>query len=258
MDGDAKEVPTGEIVQTPKVEKLFGKSCEIPKIGNNDAIPIGGNIFNNELTTSVVADFDRFEGLFGEMQKRAAGYNIEGLRRWLQTSGIDVNEKLFASLFAFTQAMEAQYPRKPSEQATPREEAYARASNGKVKLSEVFENSNAACAEIAAIAQYYLQRQGVQSSFFNGEVLWEKDHEFAEPHSFILIRDGKRRYIFDPANPTDTTQGKFPSIYIPKANFDEEVRKNEKKYVTATNLISKRDAYYGVGNGTDVSERNIV
>ncbi len=137
---------------------------------------------------------------------------------------------------------------------------YTEADKGKqVKLSDVFEYKSAECAEIAALAQYFLQGEGVDSSFFSGEVLWNKDDEFGEKHSFVILRDkDKQQYIFDPANPTKMQHGIYPSLYTVKPDFDAEVRKGQKRFVAGTNILTKREVSYGVGNGTNVSLANIV
>jgi outer membrane lipoprotein-sorting protein len=126
-------------------------------------------------------------------------------------------------------------------------------------LSDIFESNTAECAEIAALAQAYLQQESITSTYFSGDVLWNKDTEFSEEHSFLIVRDGEKVYIYDPTNPTNTTQGKFPSIYTTQANFEEETRKDEKRFITTQNLISRREAYYGVNNGSNIiAEEHII
>ena len=117
----------------------------------------------------------------------------------------------------------------------------------------------AECAEISALAQGFLQQAGVNSTYFSGDVLWESDDEFSGEHSFIVIEHDGEQYIFDPANPVDTTAGNFPSVYIVDKDFLQEMRKGDKKFIKAENLLSKKDAYFGVNNGTNVdSKRHFV
>lgn len=259
MDGDNKEdLPNSEPKQAAVTEKLFGQCFEIQRLEDNALIPIGGgSIFSDEINVNVVGDFKSLQDALQEMHDSANKYNLPELKKWLESQGVEIDEKLFATLFAFQKILEKRYPINQEGQ-TARERSYVQAKQKEVKLSELFANNTVACAEIAALAQYYLQHEGVTSEFFSGDVLWDKQHEFSEKHSFIVIPLEGQTYIFDSANPTTTTQGVFPSIYITKPSFDEEVRKGQKRFVTATNILSKKEAFYGVNNGTNVSEANIV
>lgn len=243
-------------LHAPKeTERLFGMNYELKRINPGDVIPIGRSI-SDELT-GVTADLEYFNPLVQQMHEQAGKYNPAELKKYLESTNIAIDENLFTKLYAFTQILEKKYPITPEAESL-HSSVYTKEKWGKVKLSEVFDSGKAACSEIAILAQYHLQQEGIPSSFFNGEVLWNKNHEFADPHSFILIRNGDKQYIFDPANPIRTTQGKFPSIYTTQANFDQEVRKNQQRYVTSKNVVTKKEAYYGVGNATNVLPENIV
>jgi len=187
----------------------------------------------------------------------AGKYDAQKLREWLSSQNIEIDEKLFAKLFAFTKKLDQQYPENP-DRSKQRQELYQEKRDA-LKLSDIFEANAAECAEIAALAQSFLQEEGVSSSYFSGDALWDKGQEFSEEHSFVIIHDGAKTYIFDPANPTNTNSGKFPSIYKTEANFEEEMGKKQKKFVTATNLLSKKQAFYGANDGSNVSpERDII
>lgn len=259
MDGDNKEnLPGNEPKQAIVTEKLFGQCFELQKLEDNALIPVGGgSIFSDETNINVVGDFENLQNTLQEMHDSASKYNLPELKKWLESQGIEIDEKLFATLFAFQKILGKRYPINQEGQPA-REQSYTQAKRKEVKLSELFASNTAACAEIAALAQYYLQHEGVTSKFFSGDVLWDKQHEFSEKHSFIVIPLEDQTYIFDPANPTATTQGVFPSIWVTKPSFDEEVRKGQKRFVTATNILSKKEAFYGVNNGTNVSEANVV
>lgn len=261
--------PTSELGITAKdmcvqtapegIEKLFGQSFEVKRLENGKSIPAGGsNMFTDKLDKSVIGDFDHFNPLFAEMHSAIEIYNSDNLRMWLDAQQLPIDSRLIATLTAFTKKLGDRYPIAPGN-TSARKDIYAEESGGKeVKLSEVFESNSAECAEIAALAQYFLQNEGVDSSFFSGEVLWKKDYEFGDKHSFIVIRDKDKQYLFDPANPTKTQNGMYPSLYTVKTNFNTEVRKGQKRFVAGTNILTKQESYYGVGNGTNVSPANIV
>lgn len=257
-----KQTPVPE-VETKKVEKikqLFGHCFEISKFEEGDRIPVGGeSIFSTEANIKVTGDFENLKEFLGEAHELAGKYDLPKLKKWLGLQGIEIDEKLFATLFAFTKKFEEKYPDNP-ERAEARQKLYSDKSK-EIKLSDLFNANIAECAEIAALAQAYLQQEGISSTYFNGDVLWNKDEdeEFSEEHSFIIIRQGDKIYIYDPTNPTGTTSGKFPSIYTTEVNFDEEMSKRQKRFVTAKNLLSKKEAFYGTNDGTNVwVEKHIV
>ena len=259
MDGENKEdLPEKEQNQIAVTEKLFGQCFETQRIENNSLIPVGGgSIFSDEANINVVGDFENLQDTLQEMHDIVFKYNLPELKKWLESQGIKIDEKLFATLFAFQKTLEKRYPIKEEGQPT-RELIYTQRGQKEVKLSDLFANNTVACSEIAALAQYYLQQEGVTSKFFSGDVLWNREHEFSEKHSFIVISQEDQTYSFDPANPTSTTQGVFPSIYVTKPSFNDEIRKGQKRFVPATNILSKKEAFYGVNNGTNVLEVNIA
>src|SRR3989339_711832 len=245
------KVLSSETKKVEKTKQLFGHCFEILKFNEGDRIPVGGeSVFSDEVNIKVTGDFENFKQFFDQTHELVDNYNLPKSREWLLSQGIEIDEKLFATLFAFTKKFEANYPSNP-ERAEARRKIYG--DKGKeVNLSKIFSVNAAECAEIAALAQAYLQQEGVPSTYFSGDVLWDKEWEFSEEHSFIIIRQGDKVYIYDPTNPTNTTSGKFPSIYTAEANFDEEMAKKQKRFVTAKNILSKKEAFYGTNNGTNI------
>lgn len=262
MESGKKFNPTEQSVETTKpkekVKQLFGHCFEISRFDGGDHIPVGGeSIFSTKANIKVTGDFENFKQFLAETHEMAGKYDLPKLKEWLNSQGIKIDEKLFASLLAFTKKFEQKYPDNP-ERAEARRKLYSEKGNG-IKLSDIFNANTAECAEIAALAQAYLQQEGVPSTYFSGDVLLNRDHEFSEKHSFVVIRQGDKVYIYDPTNPTNTTSGKFPSIYTTEANFDEEMAKKQKRFVTAKNLLSKKEAFYGTNDGTNVlAEKHIV
>ena len=250
--------PETEAEKAEKIKRLFGHCFEISKFDEGDRIPVGGeSIFSTEANIKVTGDFENFKQFLTETHELASKYDLPKLKEWLGSQGIEIDEKLFATLFAFTKKFEEKFPDNP-ERAEARRKLYS--EKGKeIKLSDIFGANTAECAEIAALAQEYLQQEGVPSTYFSGDVLWNKDEEFSEEHSFIIIRQGDKIYIYDPTNPVNTTSGKFPSIYTTEANFDEEMAKGRKRFVAAKNLLSKKEAFYGTNDGTNVwAEKHVV
>lgn len=250
------ESPTNE-KSGEQIEKLFGHCFEISRIEDSDLVPVGGESqFSQEANIKVLADFENLREWFEKMQERKDKIiSAENLMVWAESRGLDRN--IFSSIASFTKTFGEVYVLNPKPELS-RQDLYRQAGQGGVKLSDVFKGGVAECAEIAMVAQYELQRQGINSKYFSGDVLWGKEDEFSEEHSFIVIRQGDKTLIFDPANPVNTEEGRFPSVYTVEADFNQEVRGGKKKFITAKNVLSGKNAYFGVNDGTNVSEKNIV
>ena len=250
-----------------KIEKLFGHCFEIKKFENNDLIPVGGeHIFSSEVDVKIIGDFDSMDKFFQGIHKFISSVDREEVKDYLEKQKLDIDEELFIPLYTITKALEKkllppQTEEERQERERKREELYKKYKNKNIKLSRIVNEKIAECAEIAALAQYALQKENISSSYFSGDLLRSKKQEFSEKHTFIVIHHKGRIYIYDPANPINTTGGLFPNINIVEANFDEEMRKGQKRFVTAKNILRKqgvKDVYYGVNNMTQVSAENIL
>lgn len=245
--------------QKENIEQLFGHCFEMAEIKNDEPVPVGGtSIFSSEANIKIICDLESFEDFFEKLHDIFIKLDLPKLREWLDQQGFTIDEKLFAELFCFTKNSEKQFSGENLERSESRRKLY-KEKGEEIKLSQVFDANSAECGEIAALAQGYLQKEGISSTYFSGEVLWSNDQEYPEAHSFIVVRQNGKVYLYDPSNPTSTTSGNFPSIYTTDANFDEEVRKGQRRFVTATNMLNKKKAFYGVSDGTNViPERQIV
>ena len=263
-----KESPEYQRARTKKIKELtgeeerakqlFGHCFEISKIEEGDRIPVGGeSIFSTVANIKVTGDFESFKQFLSETHELSCRYDLPKLKEWLNSQGIEIDERLFAILFAFTEKLEEKYPDN-SEGAEARKKLYS-GKDKEIKLSDIFGANCAQCAEIAALAQGYLQQEGVPSTYFSGDVLWDRGQDFSDEHSFVVIRQGDKIYIYDPTNPVNATYGKLPSIYTIEVNFDEEMARGQKRFVVAKNLFSKKEAFYGINDGTNVwAEKHIA
>lgn len=237
-------------------EKLFGQSFEIRSIENGQAIPVGGNsILSNQVDRTVIGDFEHFSELLEEVRQDAHRQDTPQLKEWIEVKGYAIESKTLAALIALTKKLGENY-RRTVNSSNVREEIYGKTAD--VKISDVFGKGAQECVEIAALAQYFLQEMGIASSFFSGEVLWRDDYEFGDKHSFIVIRNNEKQFVFDPANPTKATNGLHPSVYLLSADFDSEVRKGQKRFIAGTNILTNQKAFYGVGDGTNISPEDLV
>lgn len=246
-----------KIVRDDKTKKLFGHCFEISKIEEGDYIPVGGKSrFSDKTDIKIEGDFSSFENFYQKIDDLIEKYKSSNLSEWLRSNKVELDEKLIIPMIAFTKAYDKIYPQNPLKEAERAN--LCNAKREKIKLSDVFSVNSAECAEIAALAQGFLQREGIPSSYFGGDVLWDKEQEFSEEHSFVVIRQGDKVYIYDPANPTNTISGIFPGLYAIEADFDEEMAKGQKKFVTAKNIFSKKEAYYGVNNKISINPKKDI
>jgi hypothetical protein len=246
--------------EKPRIEertsRLFAHCFEIARLEEGDSIPVGGeSVWSPETNIQMEGDFENFQDFFDEVLELASKYNLPKLKEWLDSQGVEMNEKTFASLFAFTKKFEEKRKENPNR-ASDRRMLYTERKD--LKLSDVFKGNIAECAEIAALTQAYIQKTGINSSYFSGDVLWRKDQEFPEAHSLIVIREGDKTYLYDPTNPTETNQGKYPSIYTTESNFDMEVRKGQKRFVSARNLLNGKEVFFGVSDGTAINPNSDI
>jgi len=237
---------------------LFGYSYVAHNISDNDNLPVGGTLFVSK-EFSVQCDFERLNGLFemiDDYSHRLDGKLLD-VHEWLKTAGTDIDPGLFKELFTFNKVVYEQFKPDPTHNSI-RESEYRKSPN--IRVSDAFKKGFAACAEIAAMAQYYLQRKGVDSRYFSGALLRSDLQEFAEPHSFTVIKHNGKTYIFDPANPLNSTTDNtiLPNIFQTSPEFDAEVNKGIKRFVTCTNILSKKILFYGVDDHLNVSKENIV
>ena len=244
--------------------KYFKKSFEIPYIEKGSYVPLSAaSASSDELgdgrDVKVLVELNGLESLIHEMKDTASKYDRAQLRTRLEYGNINIDENLFATLYAFTRVYNEHIGFKAD--SAKRAEMYR---NGSPRsLSEMIEGNAAECVERAALAQLYLQGEGsVNSTYFNGEVLWNEEHEHADGHAFLLLKFNSQEYIFDPANPhktllTDGAEGVFPRIQKVE-NFREKISQGKKAYVETLDVWTQSPVWYGVGDGTNVSERDFV
>jgi hypothetical protein len=256
--------PVSQEVEKPqraKSEKLYGHCFRVNTIKSGETISVGGSVLSdtptNESHFELINDLELFDGFYKKTEDRLKGVNLEQLRELLDSADCEMSEKTFAELLAFTRSLAEEYPN-ASEGAENRQALYRNAKDG-LKLTDAFKENGAACVEISALAQGFLQKRGVESALFSGEVLWKNDQEFPEEHTFITFKDKGKTYIYDPANPVRNGDRPLPSVFLPALPFEEEMRTDIKRFVTSTNVVTKMEAYYGVGNHTNIiPERDIV
>ena len=233
-------------------KKHFGHGICLPEIKNGESVPVGGSIFSSEASTMLLCDIENISAMFSEIETQEKAIEKKDLSAWLQKAGIRIDIGLFAALFSFTKFYEESFGyNREKEFSQRRSEAY---KNGDTTLSEILNLNCAECAELAVFSQAYLRHRGHDASYFGGDVLWRREQEFSEPHSFVVLQSGAQSLIFDPANPANTNQGLFPGVYLFEQNFVEAMPSDSKRFIEGISVYSpNKKAYYGVDDGTNVS-----
>lgn len=229
------------------------KNFLISNIKEGDVIPVGGDsMFSNEMTKFLKCETEGFLPFFEKVNLYSQNmYNETVMDKWFVEHGINFDSKLFGKLMGFSVGLEKKYPNS-DEAESKRESLYKEKKT--VTLFELFDSKSTECAERAALAQLYLQRNGVNSTLVGGEVIWgigeNDDIAFPEPHSFLLITDEKNNlsYIWDPSTPIQSKGTLFPRISSINQNFIETISKNKKIFFEAKDILTDSKAYYGVGD----------
>lgn len=250
------------------IEKLTVPGCyRATNIANNDKVLIGAsNLFSRELNLAVTADIENFERLFNNVKKNAQHFadNKDWMESLHQTHP-DLDLNLFVHLFAFDNILRKVYP-DMSTNKTQRRSFYD--TTGSKKLSQSFSYGVCMCAEIALLAQAYLQRAGFGTTFFNGELLHSAEDEFGEAHSFLAVKTDKGDCFYDPANPSDTNLGFAPRLSTieatpaQKKQFESTIHNTNKgrhcAFLEAKDIFSKSRWYYGCGDGCNILPEFII
>lgn len=247
-------------------EKLNQTNCRISDIQNNDKILIGGS-FLGKFDLAVTADLDKFEHFFQKVEENARHFeNNEGMKNWLKQVAPDFDAKTFAHMYAFDNVLRKMYPNLSSN-ISKRQGFYDTA--GSKRLSQSFDAGICQCAEMAILAQAYLERQGFNTKYFGGEVLHSSEDEFGEAHCFVSLKTEKGEdFFYDPANPTLYSNTYLPRISAieattaQKQQFENKIHSESGKrncaFLEAKDIITKSSWYYGCGDGANIYPSFII
>lgn len=248
-------------------EKLYGTNCRITKIENGDVLPIGGS-FYGKFDLKLEADIDAFETFFEKTAKNADVLaDNKGMAEWLKSCKTDFEPAVFAELYAFNGVLNKMYP-DCSAEFGKRQQFYTPERNA--RLSEAFENKVCACAELAVLAQAYLQTRGFDSRYFGGELLYSENDEFGEAHCFVAFEHNGKNYIFDPANPIKSGGHVLPRIAevtVGKARLEQFERRIHPEegdttrkcaFLETEDILTKSKWFYGCGDSANIYPSFII
>jgi hypothetical protein len=243
----------------------YGQGGAIGVIPDGGLIPIGGSMLGEDMTEILLrADISAFDKMFDEVLAGTEAYEPSKMKEWMCKAGIitdtsDFPIDTFRHLYVFTGTLAKMYPVNLDQQST-RESEY---KHGKktLDLSYIMDHQLAACAEYAALAQAYLQKVCIASTWFSGDLLLSRDREFAAKHTFIILHLNQGDFIYDPARPVHSTSGAaFPRLVRMSGSFPEQMRLgNGRRFVAGYDLLLKQETFYGLSRGGNIMpERDIV
>lgn len=235
-----------------KLRKINEVSLTASGIGIGDTIKVGetANLTIDKIPEELQKAFEKMR----EIVNRQA--NNPDNAKLLKQQHITMSQLLFTHLFVFAKVIAETFPNLGCMDNS-RQSFYAK--NPIAKLSELFDKHLFQCAEFAAIAQLYLQSVGVDSEYVGGEYLGNKNWEFGEQHSFVIIHENDIDYVFDPAN---NNAGAKPNISIVEMTPEQMVKiqakllagKRKAAFFETRDIMTNRKTFYGYGDGANVLE----
>ena len=234
------------------LRKINEISLTASDIGIGDTIKVGetANLTIDKIPEELQKAFEKMR----EIVNRQA--NNPDNAKMLKQHQIPMSQLLFTHLFVFAKVIAETFPNLGCRD-NGRQSFYAK--NPIAKLSELFDKHLFQCAEYATIAQLYLQSVGVDSEYVGGEYMSNKNWEFGEQHSFVIIHENDIDYVFDPAN---NNAGAKPNISIVEMTPEQNVKiqakllagKRKAAFFETRDIITNRKTFYGYGDGANVLE----
>ena len=223
-------------------KELGGGHLISDKIENNEAFPVGGTFRGGRNNLYMIADFDSFDSLFDSIKKNAESLmKNEPVKSWYNGVKSDLDFSLFCHMMAFNNVVNKVYP--DIIDARKHQDIYD-VKEAK-KLSEAVEAKACACTEFSVLAQGYFQSQNIPTRYVAGEVIKNNDLDDFEAHSFIVLSDKDKKYIYDPVNMMRFANGSI----LPR--ISQVVDSEDKFYVETKNIFNKSKWFYSGGDKTE-------
>ncbi|NLZ24482.1 hypothetical protein GX888_01915 [Candidatus Dojkabacteria bacterium] len=249
QDTEQNATETESSVEEKNIKPIY-RGEWATQLNNGDLLPVGGSLFSDELTLKMELDFDKFDNelltLAPESVKKKFERNRESIESSLEAIDSDLDPYLFFLCYAMQQTafklLEVQ------EEDTDYFSRQIDFSNKRTKkLSDT--KGNAACAEIAALGQYLLQRAGLKSTYVGGITMRDpKDtSEYPEPHSFLLIDNPNNNgtLIFDISRPFSNKSPRILKTEVPLTY--ELLEGKQDLLVRGDDIFGGTSLWYGVG-----------
>ncbi|MCX6807536.1 MAG: hypothetical protein NTZ80_01880 [Patescibacteria group bacterium] len=223
------------------------------RLEDGQELPIGGSLFNKELTIKLELDFMAFDEQLESFTegniKKVYEQSEESVKKWLKQIGSDIDPYTYFLCYQVQQKTHELLEIDPNTPPNLFERQKMYRGQKPPKLSEL--KGKTYCAERAALGQYLLQKAGAESAYVSGIAMKDvKDTgEFPEDHSFIVLKhptEPESTLIFDIAKPH--SQNNVPRVLKTDVPFTYELLKNKKELlVGATEVLPGGRFWFGVG-----------
>jgi hypothetical protein len=227
--------------------QLAGHSLSIEQVRDGTLAPVGGaagGFSGRQLKT--IIDLSHLERLLQRIEAYEKKVERDRLAAFLVQHKINFDLELLAKLWAFTEVFFTLF--KVYADPLAREEQY---KQGTPLLSDIILHNLAECAEVALLAQAYLQRQGIRSTIVVGHILESKDDEFPGEHTFIYLTSHDQEFIFDASNPKRFGGARLPRIqYAP--GFSRVLASRHQAFARTVSIYDGKEVFYGVGERVSV------
>jgi hypothetical protein len=236
------------------VERLLAGNYLVPRISAGAKIPVGGSCFDRSSNIlCVIADTERPLQAIAKTIDRIEKLELGKIAEWLGKLKASIDTRIFAACYSFLE-----FTADLKDNSDAHFSFYTRPLSP--NLSEILDAKAAKCAELAILGQLTLQKMGFTSYYFGGGWLESRTHGFAEAHSFVVITDRNDTYVWEVANPLETTGGLMPRILKMPPDFLQEMRSaRTNKFCVGTNILDPTEkGIYGVIDGTSVQEAQIL
>jgi hypothetical protein len=234
----------------PEEIKTLFRGVWADELFSGQELPVGGTIFSDELTTKLRLDFENFDeelsGYTEENMKEVfeSGENRKLYEEYLGSFNAEIDPYLHFVCFQIQRKISKLLEIDPVSKTNPKERN-AMFENETPSLSQM--KGKTMCAERAALAQYLLQRVGIESAYVGGVTSSAESDEKVESHGFVVIKNREgQTLIFDVARPHEGED--LPSIYETDEHFDYELLAGKYELlIGATEVLNNSRQYFGVG-----------
>lgn len=220
---------------------------------DGDILPVGGHLNSDELDIKLELDFSTFEGELENYNKESfieffeTGDNKKNYREYLESFGSNFDAFTHFVCFQVQKKVEKLLEIDPVKKTDSQERNYMY-ENSIPKLSEM--RGKSMCSEIAALAQFLIQRIGIESAYMSGKSSSSSSPNSFENHSVVVLKNpenDKFDLIFDVARPRESGT---PVIYKTEEDFDYKNLVDEyEKYIKGQEVVDGRVCWFGVDDG---------
>lgn len=177
-----------------------------------------GDIFHSE-NRYYKLDPENFH--FDELDARVKKISREKIQKFLDSKNIKFDTEAFIYLFCFQNYIREVFPNYTKNADADIRHVFAKkyksSETNPMLLSIAFKEKIVSCAEMALVAQMYLQHCGITSFLYGGSAFFHNkipnnSSLRGDAHAFLNIKVKDKSYFYDPVNPIIIDKYEMPAI----------------------------------------------